>query len=61
MWHSHVVSGVLSFPATVNEKAARVVAGCVALIAAVALVTSAHWLLAVLAVGFVARVVAGPR
>lgn len=51
---------VLTFPATVNEKAARVVAGCVLLIALVALATGWLWLLAVLAVGFVLRVVAGP-
>lgn len=51
---------VFSFPATVNEKAARVVAGCVMVIALVALATGWTWLLAVLAAGFVARVVAGP-
>ena len=51
---------VFIFPKTVNEKAARVVAGGVMLIAVLALVTSAHWLLAVLFAGFVARVVAGP-
>ena len=51
---------VLSFPSTVNEKAARVVAGCVLAVALVALATGWHWLLAALAVGFVLRVVAGP-
>lgn len=51
---------VLGFPSTVNEKAARVVAGCVMAIALVALATGWTWLLAVLAVGFVLRVVAGP-
>jgi hypothetical protein len=51
---------VFSFPSTVNEKAARVVAGCVLVIAVVALVTGWSWLLAVLAAGFLARVVAGP-
>ena len=51
---------VFSFPSTVNEKAARVVAGCVLAIALVALATGWHWLLAVLAAGFVLRVVAGP-
>ena len=51
---------VLSFPATVNETAARVVAGGVVLIALVALATGWHWLLAVLAAGFGLRVVAGP-
>jgi hypothetical protein len=52
---------VLSFPRIVNEKAARVVAGVVAIVALVALLTGARWLLPVLAYGFVARVLAGPR
>ncbi len=51
---------VFTFPSTVNEKAARVVAGCVMVIALVALATGWQWLLAVLCAGFVARVVAGP-
>lgn len=51
---------VLSFPRTVNEKAARVVAGCVAVLALLALTTGTHLMLALLAVGFVLRVVAGP-
>jgi hypothetical protein len=52
---------VFSFPRTVNEKAARVVAGVVAVVALVALLTGAHWLLLPLAYGFWARVLAGPR
>ena len=55
------MSGLLSFPNPVNEKAARVVAGCVAAIGIVALATSAHWLLVVLAAGFLLRVMSGPR
>jgi len=55
------MSGLLGFPNPVNEKAARVVAGCVAVIGVVSVVTSAHWLLAVLAVGFLLRVMSGPR
>ena len=51
---------VFTFPATVNEKAARVVAGGVMAIALLALATGWQWLLAVLAAGFVLRVVAGP-
>jgi hypothetical protein len=51
---------VFHFPLTVNEKAARVVAGVVALTALVALVTGAHWLLVPLAYGFWARVLTGP-
>ena len=44
-----------------NEKAARVVAGGVALVALVALVASAEWLLVPLALGFWARVLTGPK
>jgi hypothetical protein len=51
---------VFSFPNPVNEKAARVVAGVVAVTALVALATSAYWLLAPLAYGFWARVLTGP-
>jgi hypothetical protein len=51
---------VFSFPDPVNEKAARVVAGVVLALAIVALATGAHWLLAVMAYGFVARVLTGP-
>ena len=53
-------SAVFSFPNPVNEKAARVVAAAVALIAAVALVTGWYFLLPVLAVGFWLRVATGP-
>jgi Domain of unknown function (DUF4395) len=49
------------FPRTVNEKAARVVAGCVAIVALVALLASAQWLLIPLAFGFWARVLTGPK
>jgi Domain of unknown function (DUF4395) len=52
---------MIGFPRVVNEKAARTVAGGVALAAAVALVTGAHWLLVPLALGFWARVLSGPR
>jgi hypothetical protein len=55
------VASVLGFPDTVNEKAARVVAGGVAIIALVTLVTGWHWLLVPLAVGFLARVLTGPK
>jgi hypothetical protein len=54
------VAGVFSFPRTVNEKAARVVAFVVFLAGVAILLTGAHWLLAVLCAGFVLRVVAGP-
>jgi hypothetical protein len=52
---------VLGFPRIVNEKAARTVAAMVAATGVVALATGAHWLLAPLAYGFWARVLAGPR
>jgi hypothetical protein len=54
------VSEVFSFPNPVNEKAARVVAGGVALLALATLVTGWQWLIVVLALGFLARVASGP-
>ena len=57
---------VLGFPNPVNEKAARVVAGGVLLSAAATILLGALagsawlWLTAVLAAGFVARVLTGP-
>jgi len=55
------MDAVFHFPNPVNEKAARVVAGGVAVQAALALLVGWHWLLVVLAVGFALRVLAGPR
>jgi hypothetical protein len=52
---------VFDFPNPVNEKAARVVAGCVAALAAAALFTGAYWLVAIIALGFALRVASGPR
>ena len=54
------MSEVFSFPHPVNEKAARVVAGVVAILALVTLATSWYWLLVPLAYGFWARVLTGP-
>jgi hypothetical protein len=54
------LGAVFSFPNPVNEKAARVVAGVVALTAIVTLATSAYWLLIPLAYEFWARVLTGP-
>jgi hypothetical protein len=51
---------VFSFPRSVNEKAARTVAGIVALAGVVALATGSEWLLLPLAYGFWARVLTGP-
>lgn len=56
-----VGAGVLSFPNPVNEKAARAVAAGVALLTAITLATGAWWMSAVLAVGFLLRVLSGPR
>jgi hypothetical protein len=53
-------SGLFSFPNPVNEKAARVVAGVVLVLAALTLATGWYWLLAVLACGFIARTLTGP-
>ena len=50
-----------SFPRTVNEKAARTVAALVGATGVVALLTGAHWLLVPLALGFLARLLYGPR
>jgi hypothetical protein len=53
--------GLIGFPRTINEKAARVVAGVVAVAALAALLVPAHWLVVPLAYGFWARVLTGPR
>ena len=55
------VRSAFGFPAVVNEKAARVVAGAVVVVTATALLTGWLWLSALLAVGFALRVAAGPR
>ncbi|MEZ5410207.1 MAG: DUF4395 domain-containing protein [Acidimicrobiales bacterium] len=49
------------FPDPVNEVAARLVAGGVATVAALAVATGWHWLAVPLAYGFVARALNGPR
>lgn len=51
---------MFGFPNPVNEKAARVVAAGVAILAALALATGWLWLVVVLALGFWARVLTGP-
>ena len=51
---------MFSFPNPVNEKAARVVAGCVLATVLVILATTWYWLLIPLAYGFWARVLTGP-
>lgn len=54
-------AGWFSFPNPVNEKAARVVAGGVALLGVATVFTGATWLYALLVLGFAARFAAGPR
>ena len=49
------------FPNPVNEKAARTVAAGVGLLAVATLVTGWHWIIAIMAVGFLARVLTGPK
>ncbi|MFW5473731.1 DUF4395 domain-containing protein [Knoellia sp. CPCC 206450] len=55
------VSQLLVFPNPVNEKAARVVAAGVVVLAGLTLVTQWWWLSVVLAAGFATRVAGGPR
>jgi hypothetical protein len=61
------MASVIGFPNPVNEKAARTVAAGVLMLSIVTLVLSVTagsgwlWLSAVLALGFVARVLTGPR
>jgi hypothetical protein len=52
---------LLSFPDPVNEVAARVVAGGVVIMVLAAIALDLPWLTAVIAYGFVARVLSGPR
>jgi Domain of unknown function (DUF4395) len=58
-----MASGVrqfFSFPNPVNEVSARLVAGGVVVMAAVTIIFDQPWLTAVIAYGFVARVLTGP-
>lgn len=52
---------LFSFPDPVNEVSARLVAGGVVVMCVTAIVFDLAWLSAVIAYGFVARVLAGPR
>ena len=52
---------MIGFPNPVNEKAARVVAGGVVLMAVTAIAFELEWLLVVIALGFIARVATGPK
>ncbi len=55
------VGNLFEFPNPVNEKAARSVAGLVALTGILILISGWQWLLVPMAVGFALRVMAGPR
>jgi hypothetical protein len=52
---------LLSFPNPVNETSARLVAGAVAVLAVIAIAFQQGWLLPVLAYGFLARALTGPK
>jgi hypothetical protein len=54
------VAKLFSFPNPVNEVSARIVAGGVVVLAVAAIVSGQRWLVAAIAYGFVARVLAGP-
>ncbi|MFF5171432.1 DUF4395 domain-containing protein [Micromonospora sp. NPDC000089] len=56
-----MVRSLFSFPNPVNEVAARVVAGGVVALSVAAIVLAQPWLTAVIAYGFVARVLTGPK
>ncbi|MCW2976932.1 MAG: glutaredoxin/malate transporter fusion protein [Actinomycetia bacterium] len=53
--------GLFSFPNPVNETSARLVAGSVAVLAVVTVAFQQGWLIPVLAYGFVARALTGPK
>jgi hypothetical protein len=55
------VQNLIGFPNPVNEKAARVVAAGVVLMAVAAIVFRLEWLLILIALGFAARVLTGPK
>ncbi|MDQ3680236.1 MAG: DUF4395 domain-containing protein [Actinomycetota bacterium] len=53
--------GLFSFPHPVNEVSARLVAGGVTLMVVATLVFDVPWMMVVIAYGFVARVLTGPK
>ncbi len=52
---------LLSFPNPVNETSARLVAGSVAVLAVLTIALQQGWLIPVLAYGFLARTLTGPK
>ena len=55
-----LVRSVFSFPNPVNEVAARLVAAMVVILSLIAIAVGEWWLMALLAYGFLARVLTGP-
>jgi hypothetical protein len=55
------VTRLFSFPHPVNEVSARLVAGGVVIMSVAAIVLGQPWLIAIIAYGFVARVLTGPQ
>jgi hypothetical protein len=55
-----MVRSLFSFPHPVNEVSARLVAGGVVIMSVATLVLDQPWIIAVIAYGFVARVLTGP-
>lgn len=55
------MKGIIGFPNPVNEVAARFVAGGVVLMSLGAIVFDLEWLTLVIAYGFIARVLTGPK
>lgn len=56
-----MTSSAFGFPSVVNERAARAIAGVIAALGVVVLATGWHVLTAAMAVGFLLRVIGGPR
>lgn len=52
---------IIGFPPVVNERAARVIAGVVAALGTIVLLTGWHAITALMAIGFLLRVAGGPR
>ena len=57
----HLIKDLFGFPNPVNEIAARMVAGMVMILTLAILLTDYNWLMFVLAYGFIARVLTGPK
>jgi hypothetical protein len=56
-----MTAALFSFPNPVNEVSARLVAGGVVILSAVTIALDLPWLTALIAYGFVARVLTGPK